>query len=90
MWAAGQPLLGCGSLAPSQPCVATRPQGTMAEPSAWGGSWRVTCLCPHAQALLRRAVTLQLADGNWERPQRPEPQGAPESGERAGRGSAHP
>lgn len=59
------------------------PTSTVAEPLVWGGSWRMTCLRPHTQALLRRAVTLQLADGNWEYPQRPEPQGTSESGEQA-------
>lgn len=38
--------------------------------------------CPsiHTQALLRRPVTLQLADGDWEHPQCPEPEGASQSG----------
>ena len=37
-----------------------------------------------AQAVLRRPVPLQLADRDREHPQCPEPEGAPESGERPG------
>lgn len=36
---------------------------------------------PHAQAVLRRPVALQLTDGDREHPQCPEPEGASKSGE---------
>lgn len=65
------------------PALPSPPPGTVAVPSVWGGSQRVMSLSvPNTQAVLRRPVTLQLADRDREHPQRPEPEGAPESGER--------
>lgn len=65
----------------SQLCVAAGSQEHRGWTFRVGRALEADLCPPHTQALLRRAVALQLADRDREPPQRPEPQGASESGE---------